>query len=252
MATTKDKAAENQTMYIASVVAAYWVVSISMVYLNKVLLSSPDSSIPAPLFVTWFQCVITALICYVLGFVGDHTRREGKGSYFDEYPMIKFDVATTLSVMPLSVIFVGMITFNNVCLQLVEVSFYNVARSLTIVFNVIFSFLLLGKTTSTWTGMTLLVVMVGFYVGVDGEVNFSFYGTLAGVIASVFVSMNSIYTAKILPLVNNDKSLLLFYNNVNGAVLFVPLIAYFEGGVSAEHLCYCRVQLCTNIICLFV
>jgi GDP-fucose transporter C1 len=39
--------------YITTVVAAYWVVSISMVYLNKVLLSNVDASIPAPVFVTW-------------------------------------------------------------------------------------------------------------------------------------------------------------------------------------------------------
>ena len=141
-------------------------------------------------------------------------------------------MSTALTVMPLSLIFVGMITFNNVCLQLVEVSFYNVARSLTIVFNVIFTFLLLGKTTSLWTCSTLLVVIIGFYVGVDGELNFSFYGTLAGVIASVFVSLNGIYTAKVLPKVNNDKSLLLFYNNVNGCMLFIPMMLYFECDVS--------------------
>jgi GDP-fucose transporter C1 len=40
-------------VYVSSVVAAYWVVSISMVYLNKVLLSNVDASIPAPIFVTW-------------------------------------------------------------------------------------------------------------------------------------------------------------------------------------------------------
>ena len=158
---------ESKIAYITSVVLAYWVVSISMVYLNKVLLSSPDSSIPAPLFVTWFQCLVTAVICVVLGHYGEKTRRHGKGSYFDEYPLITFDMSTALTVMPLSLIFVGMITFNNVCLQLVEVSFYNVARSLTIVFNVIFTFLLLGKTTSLWTCSTLLVVIIGFYVGVD-------------------------------------------------------------------------------------
>ena len=39
--------------YIAWVVTLYWIVSIAMVYLNKMLLSSKDASIPAPLFVTW-------------------------------------------------------------------------------------------------------------------------------------------------------------------------------------------------------
>ena len=218
--------------YIAYVITAYWVVSISMVYLNKVLLSNPDTSIPAPLFVTWFQCLVTAAVCIGLGHLGEQSRKSGIKSFTDDYPLINFDMATTVAVLPLSLIFVGMITFNNVCLQLVEVSFYNVARSLTIVFNVIFTYLLLGKSTSLLTCCTLFVVIIGFYVGVDGEINFSFYGTLAGVAASIFVSLNSIYTAKILPVVSNDKSLLLFYNNLNGSILFLPLILYYESGVS--------------------
>ncbi len=40
--------------YVSSVVASYWIVSISMVYLNKVLLSNEEASIPAPIFVTWY------------------------------------------------------------------------------------------------------------------------------------------------------------------------------------------------------
>ena len=65
----------DQKTYIASVVALYWFVSISMVYLNKVLMSSDGISIDAPLFVTWFQCIVTALICYAAGEVGERSRR---------------------------------------------------------------------------------------------------------------------------------------------------------------------------------
>lgn len=53
-----------------------------------------------------------------------------------------------------------------------------------------------------------------------------------GVLSSVFVSLNSIFTARVLPLVNNDKSKLLFYNNFNASVLFLPLIFLFEREVS--------------------
>jgi len=48
--------------YVASVVASYWVVSISMVYLNKILLSNKEASISAPLFVTWYQVGLTFLM----------------------------------------------------------------------------------------------------------------------------------------------------------------------------------------------
>ena len=124
-----------------------------------------------------------------------------------------------------------MIAFNNICLKYVEVSFYNVARSLSIVFNVIFTYYLLGKGTSLKTCSTLTIVILGFYLGIDGEINLSIFGTLAGVLSSVFVSLNSIYTSKVLPAVNNDKSLLLYYNNVNAAFLFLPFIILFEAQV---------------------
>jgi GDP-fucose transporter C1 len=217
--------------YIAQVVTLYWCVSISMVYLNKVLLSSADASIPAPMFVTWFQCVVTAGICVVLGNMGERTRKEGRSSFLNDYPKCVYNQATGVKVLPLSIIFVAMIAFNNICLKHVEVSFYNVARSLSIVFNVFFTYLVLGKETSVMTCSTLLIVIFGFYLGIDGEVNLSLIGTAAGVLASVFVSLNGIYTAKILPVVNNDKSMLLFYNNVNASFLFLPFIILFEGQV---------------------
>lgn len=43
----------------------------------------------------------------------------------------------TLQVLPLSFVFVMMITFNNLCLKYVDVSFYYIGRSLTTVFNVV-------------------------------------------------------------------------------------------------------------------
>ncbi len=50
--------------YIAWVVTLYWIVSIAMVYLNKILLSSKDASIPAPLFVTWYS-FLYSLACII-------------------------------------------------------------------------------------------------------------------------------------------------------------------------------------------
>ena len=46
-------------------------------------------------------------------------------------------VHSSCQVLPLSVIFVCMITFNNLTLKYLGVAFYNVGRSLTTVFNVV-------------------------------------------------------------------------------------------------------------------
>lgn len=239
-------------MYIASVVATYWFVSISMVYLNKVLMSNDGISIEAPLFVTWYQCLITALICYVAGLVGERAKKlpqtysqvdtdngdgvgsarsSSKPSFFAQFPKAEYSTLIAKQVFPLSVVFVGMITFNNLCLKLVEVSFYNVARSLTIVFNVFFSRVLLGAHTSPKTLLCLGVVIIGFAMGSHGELNFSLKGTVAGVLSSLFVSLNSIFTKKVLPAVDDNHWRLTYYNNVNACLLFIPLILYYEADV---------------------
>lgn len=233
----------GDTKHIASVVATYWFVSISMVYLNKILMSNDAVSIEAPLFITWFQCVVTALICWVIGkfaesmqrggdmlpLTGANGKRGGK-NFFSQFPKAEYNPNVGKSIMPLSIIFVGMITFNNLCLKYVEVSFYNIARCLTIVFNVVLSHVVLGSSTSLRTAFCLVFVVAGFFMGAKGEVKFSYIGTAFGLCSSLFVSLNSIFTKKMLPIVENDHWKLTFYNNVNAAVLFLPLIAYLEAG----------------------
>jgi GDP-fucose transporter C1 len=236
-----DKGTTSNMRYISSVIAAYWCVSISMVYLNKFLLSNPDASIPAPLFVTWYQCLVTCIIVDILGRIGNRTRavssvsKSNLLSHFDKYHTVSYKRETGMKVLPLSVVFVGMITFNNLCLQYVEVSFYNVARSLSIVFNVIFTYLVLNDKTPLKVCAVLGVVIIGFVVGIDGEVNFSMLGTLCGVLSSVFVSMNSILTKKVSKEVELDNNGLLYYNNANAVILFLPMIIFFEYPILMEY-----------------
>lgn len=281
----------SETTYIASVVVTYWVVSISMVYLNKALMSG---TLEAPLFVTWFQCVVTAIICWLAGRcgaraqrrsaaasgnysklsqdeeAGNGTSRSGaaggstsggagdsmhnssvgnrnnhggvvaleppKPSFFSQFPKTEYVPSVAIKILPLSIIFVGMIAMNNLCLKLVEVSFYNVARALTIVFNVFFSRIFLGIPTSCRTILCLCVVILGFFIGSKGELNFSFYGTAAGIASSLFVSLNSIFTKRVLPAVDDNHWKLTWYNNINASFLFLPLVYYFEYDILIEHL----------------
>ena len=72
------------------------------------------------------------------------------------------------------------------------------------------------------------MVIVGFLIGSGGEVNFSVKGTLAGLLSSLFVSLNSIFTKKVLPAVQDNHWRLTFYNNANASLLFLPLILAFE------------------------
>ncbi len=250
----------QEKIYICFVCFIYWTVSICMVYLNKILMSNDAISIPAPIFITWFQCSMTSIICWIVGILGDRanssTSQGGLGSYqrlaatengeqpilqsrpsfFSQFPKAAYNTHTAVQIFPLSVVFVGMITFNNACLKYVEVSYYNVARSLTIVFNVIFSYLLLGVPTCRKTLGCLMVVIIGFFIGTKGELNFSLIGTSCGIASSIFVSLNSIFTKKILPLVDDNHWRLTFYNNVNACMIMAPLVYVFEGNYVLNHI----------------
>jgi len=213
----------KKSVTIASVVTAYWIVSISMVFLNKYLLSSNDVKLEAPIFITWYQCVVAVGVCYILGWLSvnipDHF-----GGMFPQFH-INYNIA--LQILPLSFAFVGMIAFNNLCLKNVGVSFYNVGRSLTTVCNVILSYLFLGQSTSLKALLTCGVIICGFFLGVDQEDNsgdLSMLGVFFGISASICVALNSIYVKKVLPLVESNEWKLTLYNNFNATLLFIPVM----------------------------
>eukprot|EP01147_Barroeca_monosierra_P009788 gene9788-1985_t len=213
MAATNDPLF-HKSVKILSVVALYWFVSISMVFLNKHLLS--DVELKAPIFVTWFQCIVAVVVSYLLG----------KFRYVTEvmnrFPIFEYNLDKAKQIMPLSFVFVGMIAFNNLCLKEVGVPFYNVGRSLTTLFNI---------STSLRAIAMCAVVVTGFFVGVDQEgdaADLSKIGVFYGILASLCVALNAIYIKKVLPVVDNDTWLLMAYNNANAAILFLPVMALFR------------------------
>ena len=58
-------------------------------------------------------------------------------------------------------------------------------------------------------------------------------GILYGVIASLCIAMNSIYTKDDLPLMGNSVWKITFYNNVNAVVFLTPLVLLFDVSKSA-------------------
>lgn len=206
------------------VVSIYWFVSITLVFVNKSLLSG-STKLEAPLFVTFFQCVVTVAACYVIKFVSN--RMPDKVSF----PDLTLRVNIMKQVLPLSIIFVGMITFNNLCLKHVPVSFYYIGRSLTTVFNVLLTYFILEQKTSLPAIGCCATIVAGFYLGVDQEDQsgtFSLSGTIFGILASLFVSLFSIFTKKVMPVVDGNIWMLTFYNNVNACILFIPLMILFN------------------------
>ncbi|KAM4596953.1 GDP-fucose transporter 1 isoform 1-T1 [Fundulus diaphanus] len=224
-ATDPDERGESfvlRAVRIAAVVALYWFVSITMVFLNNFLLDNRE--LDAPLFITFYQCLVTVGLCWLMQLVA----RLCPGVV--DFPAVRFDLKTSREVLPLSLVFIGMITFNNLCLKFVGVAFYTVGRSLSTVFNVLLSFVILKQTTSLHAIICCGIILGGFWLGVDQEGlagSLSWTGVFFGVLASAFVSLNAIYTKKVMPAVDGNIWKLSFYNNINACVLFLPLILVF-------------------------
>lgn len=212
-------------------VAFYWVVSISLTFLNKTVMTGNYLKLDAPWFMSWTQFIMTVLCCAVMAELGKRI------TLFSFFPRLEFDIQKARRVLPLTFVFLGMIVCNNLCIKYVEVSFYYIARSLTIIFSIIFTYYILKKTTSNKAVICCGVIIAGYALGVQSEMHFSEIGVLYGLLASVFVALNSIYAKKMLTSVTNDSSeLLMLYNNINSIVL-LPIIGYFatdEASVLAQ------------------
>uniref|UniRef100_A0A1A9Z9M3 Sugar phosphate transporter domain-containing protein n=1 Tax=Glossina pallidipes TaxID=7398 RepID=A0A1A9Z9M3_GLOPL len=204
------------------VVTLYWFISILTVFVNKHLLSSDTVSLEAPLFVTWFQCVVSAVICFIASLFGRHF--PSLVNFPEGNPL---DTCTFRKMMPLSVLFILTVGANNLCLKYVGVAFYYVGRSLTTVFNMIFTYVLLRQKTSTPSIVCCLLIVAGFMLGVNQEsqtLTFSLQGTIFGILGSLALALYSIQTKKSLQYVNQEVWLLSYYNNLYSSLLFLPLI----------------------------
>ena len=120
-----------------------------------------------------------------------------------------------------------MLTFNNLCLRDVEVTFYQVARSLTILFQMVLTYVILGNKTSNMAILACFIVFLGFLMGSKGEVNFSWKGIIYGLSSSFFVALYGIYVKKTLKIVDNDEWKLLHYNSAIACVLLFPMTIAF-------------------------
>ncbi|KAG0308279.1 hypothetical protein BGZ98_008450 [Dissophora globulifera] len=213
-------APQHPLSLIISAIAFYWVASLSVVFLNKTILSGSEFKFPYPLFVTLFQLIVALVLLIVSGHLGKRNRT------FSMVPPFEFDLDIARKIAPLSIVYVLMLTLNNLCLQLVEITFYQVARSLSIFFNILFTFTMLRQPTSAPAMLACGVVVLGFFVGSYGETNFSWAGLLAGVGSSIFVALYGIYVKKTLSIVENNQWRLLHYNTTISILLLTPIVLF--------------------------
>jgi GDP-fucose transporter C1 len=132
---------KKQTLYSGLAVTFYMTVSIGLVFLNRVVLTDKRERVGA-LFVSWYQFVVAYVIIIIITTLCPNV------PLLKLFPPLRYDPSVFLKVIPVSVAYLLMIGFNNKCLEYVSVSSYQIVRSLTIAFNIIFTYIVLGDSTS--------------------------------------------------------------------------------------------------------
>ena len=214
----------RNVLKIVAVICGYWVISISMVFANKYLVGDAKTKVDLTLFVAWMQCIVavlavllTRLAKYLLTF-----SITGGASFSLGLARLR-----TREVLMMTVTFICMLGFNNLCLKNVGVAFFQVARSTTLLFVVFFSVTLLKKPISSPIFTCCLCIAFGFMLGIDQEKlvgTFSIIGVMFGVLTSFFAALNGIFTKKAMNVIDHDPVELAFLCNVNASLLFIPVL----------------------------
>ncbi|KAF2072232.1 hypothetical protein CYY_006455 [Polysphondylium violaceum] len=216
MSTSTPQPPASSTSTILMVIGFYFFISISLVFLNKILMA--DLNFRYPLFITWYQQVVSFASIYIMSTISPTIPS------LSFLPAFEFKPQIAKKVLPLTVVLTCMIIFNNLCLEYVEVSFYQVARSLTICFSIVLTYMILQTKTSSRATLACVIVFIGFILGSVGEVNFSWYGVFFGLLSSFFVALYSIYVKKVLPVCEHNEWRLSIYNTALSIGLILPLI----------------------------
>lgn len=208
---------------VAGVILLYWCVSISMVFLNKQILSGSFGDEDLTIFAAWYQSLAAVGSIACLGF------RVGRCRLPVKIPKVEPKQLYSKIMIMLSMSSVCGLTFNNLMLRHIGVAFYQVARSFTIIFTIGLSAFYL-KRGSMWRAIVAcFLVVCGFVLGIDQEDasgTLSVIGVIYGLLASFAAAVSGILFKKAESLLDKDSLKLAYYNNLNCVLMFLPLVIW--------------------------
>jgi GDP-fucose transporter C1 len=216
-----DREVRKKTIQSALAVTFYMSVSLALVFLNRFVLTDKTEKAGA-LFMSWYQFVV-AYICILI-----ITVFFPNVPLLNLFPPIRYKWSVVLQVLPVSIAYLMMIGFNNKCLEYVSVSGYQIARSLTILFSIILSFIFQGQRTSLRACGACLGVVAGFLCGVQGDVDLSLKGGFYGVCSSCFLATYTIVVKKVISHLDDNEFLLIEYNTPIAIIVLAPFV-WFSG-----------------------
>lgn len=172
-------------------------------------------------FIAWAQCLFSAATVLVATVV--------KRFLIPNTPWLGIPLVTFIhqDTLAMTFTFIGVIVMNNLLLKHIGVAFYQVARSSTLIFTVIFSRVFLQVQVSPQVVVSCLLIIVGFVVSVDQEMlisSLSWLSIFYGVLASLSAALSGIFTKRVDRLVKGNSLEISLTNNINSIILLFPLV----------------------------
>ncbi|PPS96269.1 Sugar phosphate transporter domain containing protein [Cryptosporidium hominis] len=139
---------------------------------------------------------------------------------------IKFstEMKKLLKILPMSICFVGLVAFGNICLKYVQVSTYQLARSGSLIFTVIVSYFMLGQKQTWQSILACIVVCAGFLIGSLDRSTLSAMGIVTGLASSFCQVFYNVFMKKCMNYFNGDAIQLMKYNQCISTILLIPCI----------------------------
>jgi GDP-fucose transporter C1 len=198
----------------------FMVTSIGAVLLNRSLFATYKFN--CPLTATSLQfgvaCVIL-IVAYMLGRFHPSLQ---------VLQTLNVDVKVAVTVLPVSLMFLGMVCLNNFFLMSVGVGFYAIGKSLAIPFSVFLSYLWLRVGSSKMTILACCVISAGVFVSTVFDVEINVQGVILGALSSFFTAGYQIAVKRGLESLSGDQWKLSYYNSIWVVVILTPISLFFE------------------------
>jgi len=207
--------------YILGVVAAHWSISMGMVFINKHLVGDKERGNDISVFIVWIQNLVGALIFYLSMNIKTHFQLT------IAVPQLSLTELTHQDMILSSMTFAGTLIFNNLMLKYISVAFYQVARSLTMVFIIGFSVIVLKEKITKNIFFSCGFIILGFYVALDEEIlnqGVKMIGILYGIIASLMAALSGVFFKRFQNNMKVTSMQLTFNNCFICSITLLPLV----------------------------
>lgn len=212
-------------------IAVYVVCSIGCVYANKWLLSNVGTCHGfIPLVQQFIGAIFVRIMVYISGICGISSDNQACSS--EKTNQNDQQSGSLLNrlwnrykyIWPASFCFSSTIVLNNACLSMAKLSTYSVAKSTTLIWNVLFQFILLRIKLPISTIFSCFLILAGVTVGSLDTSTLAPMAVIAGCSSSIFQALYNTCIARALPKTNNDTSEVLVRNQELSSVLLIIYI----------------------------